>query len=123
VQDHGIIFQLALLPSQTADALMQMAMTLRFSGDLQADLGAGLIWGKLESSNSSANYATLVELRRLDESQAGHFTLLRFPIELVKDFPPFSSERPDWAMMRKVKQALDPDHLFNAGRFPPVNPL
>lgn len=122
IQDHGVIFQLALLPSQTADALMQMAMTLRFSGDLQADLGAGVIWGKLESSNSSANYATLVELRKLAESQSGHFTLLRFPIELVKDFPPFGSERPDWAMMRKVKQALDPDYLFNPGRFPHVNP-
>jgi FAD/FMN-containing dehydrogenase len=89
---------------------------------VQADFGVGLIWGRLVFSNCSAITDTLVRLRQLVESRGGHCTLLRFRNELVKDFPPFGSGRPDWAIMRKVKLALDADNLFNAGRFPPINP-
>jgi glycolate oxidase FAD binding subunit len=117
VQESGVTFQLALLPSQAAEALL--ALLANPQDEVQADVGVGLIHGNIP--NSPAISDALLRIRQLRESKGGHCTLLRFPIELAKDYPPFGPERPDWAMMRKVKQALDPDNLFNAGRFPPVN--
>jgi glycolate oxidase FAD binding subunit len=117
VTEQALVYQLALLPSQASPALSADPQ-----GKVQADVGVGLIWGRLEFSHRSATMDALVRLRQLAESSRGHFTLLRFPTELAKDFPPLGSDQPDWAMMRRVKQALDPDNLFNPGRFPPANP-
>jgi glycolate oxidase FAD binding subunit len=59
----------------------------------------------------------LTYLRRLAVRHRGNLIITRCPADWKPQLPIWGEPRGDWALMKKVKQAIDPQNLFNPGRF------
>jgi hypothetical protein len=59
----------------------------------------------------------LTEARSLTRQAAGNIVLPRCPVAWKSRLPIWGEPRGDVAVMRRIKQALDPHGLFNPGRF------
>ncbi|MFG0332342.1 MAG: FAD-binding oxidoreductase, partial [Maioricimonas sp. JB049] len=86
---------------------------------VQAHAGNGIIIGHLPDSCSSAESAAaiLAPLRTLAEAADGTLTVLSCDESWKPSLSVFGSARPSWNLMRRLKQALDPDGILNTGRF------
>ena len=49
---------------------------------------------------------------------SGHLMLKKAPAEFKKNHDVFGPVRPEWKIMHKVKEALDPHQIFSPGRLP-----
>ncbi|QDU38098.1 putative FAD-linked oxidoreductase [Maioricimonas rarisocia] len=86
---------------------------------VQAHAGNGIVIGHLPDSCSSAESAAaiLAPLRTLAEAADGSLTVLSCDEAWKQTLSVFGSAPPSWNLMRRLKQALDPDGVLNAGRF------
>jgi hypothetical protein len=50
--------------------------------------------------------------------QGGHVVLDQAPEEFKKGHDVFGFPRPEWKLMHRIKDVLDPKHLFAPGRLP-----
>jgi glycolate oxidase FAD binding subunit len=84
---------------------------------VQAHAGNGIVWGYAENLTNEAAGRMLKELRALAAAGQGRVVVVRCPAEWKS--PPFVWDAPrgDAALMRAVKEKLDPRRLFNPGRF------
>ena len=48
----------------------------------------------------------------------GHVVMEKAPVEFKKAHDVFGSTRPEWKVMHRIKDALDPHHIFAPGRLP-----
>lgn len=77
-----------------------------------ADWAGGLIWLQMPATAESA-----AKLRRITAEFGGHASLFRASAEARREISVFQPETPVRADLTKsVKQAFDPQHLFNPGR-------
>ncbi len=112
---ESITFQAAVPTSRCAEFAIQ-AQSLVAS--LQAQPAVGVITGHLPA-NISIDDATKIinQLRTLAATIGGHLTLPRCPNQWRATLYPWGAPRPDWPLMRKVKQAMDPNNFFQRGRY------
>jgi glycolate oxidase FAD binding subunit len=117
-------FKANLLPSQVAPFCL--AAGARPEGVLlHAHAGSGIVRGHVASDlTQEAATAMLEELTRQaglgQKEGAGNLVLPRCPVPWKKTLPVWGRPRPGTSetwLMRRVKQQLDPQRLFNPGRF------
>lgn len=95
----------------------QLVMT-----SLQVQPAVGIVTGHLPPKASlddamKADY----QLRLRALSMGGHLTLPRCPAPWRSKLHPFGTPRSDWPLMRKIKQAMDPNNIFQRGRHEILN--
>lgn len=118
LEGPSITIQAAVLGSQ-ATAFVHRARP--YVDSLQANPAVGMIVGHLPAGITLEQaQATIAVLRQEAAAFGGHLTLPRCPAEWRAALLPWGPLRPDWAMMRKIKQALDPGDLFQRGRYEPL---
>jgi glycolate oxidase FAD binding subunit len=61
--------------------------------------------------------AAVTRLRGLAQSDDGSLVLSRCPTEWKARLRVWGDPRPDWALAKRVKAALDPSGVMNPGRF------
>jgi glycolate oxidase FAD binding subunit len=110
-------FKVGLLPGgvaafcRTADALPEGLL-------LHAHAGSGIVRGHLLDEVPGERAKALVETLSATAAQAkGHLTLPRCPTAWKRQLPVWGVPRGDLALVRQVKEKLDPRGLFNPGRF------
>jgi glycolate oxidase FAD binding subunit len=84
---------------------------------VQAHAGNGIVWGHAESLTNEAAGRMLKELRALAAAAQGRVVVVRCPAEWKSPQFVWDAPRGDAALMRAVKEKLDPRRLFNPGRF------
>ena len=57
-------------------------------------------------------------LCNLAAQRGGHVVIEKAPDEFKKDHDVFGMARPEWKVMHRIKDALDPHHIFAPGRLP-----
>ena len=114
--DDPLTFQTSLPRSRTLKFIEHASSE---NVAVQAHAGNGIVIGHLPDSCSTAESAAaiLAPLRTLTEAADGTLTVLSCDEAWKQTLSVFGSARPSWNLMRRLKQALDPDGVLNAGRF------
>jgi glycolate oxidase FAD binding subunit len=109
-------FKANLLPSAVADFCRE-ADQLHGEIQLHAHAGSGIVLGHV----SGLSLDTAQELARALQEKAvaaqGNLVLPKVPAAWKRSLPVWGLPRGDLALMRRVKEQLDPRRLFNPGRF------
>ena len=112
-----LTFKANLLSHAVADFCRQ-AETISGSMRLHAHAGSGIVYGHLDGDLTLPRVAAMLkELTDLAVRAEGNLVLPRCPIEWKHELPVWGRERNDYWLMRQVKDKLDPQCLFNPGRF------
>ena len=107
------VLRAAVAPDRTAAAarvLVQHAL----AEDILLDFGSGRILAGLPRLSDE----TWTRLGRHAAEQGGHVLLEQAPEEFKKGHEVFGLPRPEWKLMHRIKDVLDPKHLFAPGRLP-----
>jgi FAD/FMN-containing dehydrogenase len=81
------------------------------------DLGCGRLFAATDTLGADSWGALAREAAALN----GYVRLEAAPDSFIAEHDVFGAPRPEWSLMHKIKQALDPDDLFAPGRLPSVN--
>jgi glycolate oxidase FAD binding subunit len=85
---------------------------------MNANAGNGIVYGNWQfESPLEWIPERLKDLRQFAVRHHGNLVITRCPAEWKRELPIWGEPRGDWALMQKVKQAIDPKNLFNPGRF------
>ena len=84
------------------------------TGDVLLDFGCGRVTAGL----SSLCDETWSNVCALSASAGGHAVLEKAPAEFKHRHDVFGPRRPEWALMHRIKRALDPHNIFAPGRLP-----
>lgn len=115
--EYPLTFKANLLPGATANFCQQAAALLGDDLLLQAEAASGIVVGHAPALTLDQATAMLNSLRQTAVTAHGNLVLLRCPTAWKTSLPVWGAPRGDLALMRAVKHALDPDNLFNPGRF------
>jgi glycolate oxidase FAD binding subunit len=111
-------FKAGLLPGRVADFCLRADTLPGASLLLHAHAGSGIVRGHLLDEVPLEQAQPVVQaLSAAAESAKGHLTLPRCPVAWKRSLPVWGAPREDFALMRQVKEKLDPQRLFNPGRF------
>jgi glycolate oxidase FAD binding subunit len=115
--DGPLTFKANLLPRNLA-IFCRQAAALPEVGQLQAEAASGIVLGHaaadLTLERARGMLATLLDAAAAEH---GNLVLLRCPAAWKSELPVWGRPRADRALMRAVKERLDPKRVFNPGRF------
>ncbi len=112
-----LTFKANLLPSAVA-AFCRQAQALSDSMRLHAHAGSGIVYGHLDGDLTLLHVAAMLkELTDAAVHTEGNLVVPHCPSEWKRELPVWGQERGDLWLMRQVKENLDPQRLFNPGRF------
>jgi FAD/FMN-containing dehydrogenase len=86
------------------------------NGLVQIHAGNGIIIGHVHDLTLDRARTMLTTLLEAAGPE-GNVVVLKCPTEWKRELPIWGKPRGDYALMRRVKQALDPHGVFNPGRF------
>ncbi|HEY7328398.1 MAG TPA: FAD-binding oxidoreductase [Gemmataceae bacterium] len=112
-----LTFKANLLPSVVA-AFCRRADTLWEGIRLHAHAGSGIVQGHVDSDLTLPPVTAMLKvLTEMAVHAEGNLVLPRCPVEWKRELPVWGHQRGDLWLMRQVKNKLDPQNLFNPGRF------
>jgi len=112
-----LTFKANLLPSAVA-AFCRQTQTHSESIRLHAHAGSGIVYGHLDGDLTLPQVAAMLkEMTDAAVRAEGNLVVPRCPSEWKRELPVWGRERGELVLMRQVKEKLDPQHLFNPGRF------
>lgn len=111
-----------ILSSQVGAYSRMMEWTARragFGARVLSDAALGFVWAHFDPIKPEADWhAFYKDLADKAARVGGSFILERMPDALrAQDTPVWSPLLPDFALMRRLKQRLDPARMWNPGRF------
>ena len=114
----GLTFKANVLPSTTAEFCRQALTLVGKDPILQAEAGNGIVIGHLLGDRTLEQAKGVIAALRNQAIQAyGNLILTRCPDEWKAELGVWGAPRGDWDLMRRIKRQLDPQNLFNPGRF------
>ena len=115
-EPQTITFRASVLSSRTADFCRRAVGDTGLSKpQLLALAGDGVVWGRLPATDAVEE--ALTRLRRLAHECGGTLVLGQAPPPVKERVGVWDQPRGDWEVMARVKRQLDPEDLFNPGRF------
>ncbi len=116
-QETSLTFKVNLLPRAVASFCLK-AGKADPALQLQAHAGSGIVVGHLPAIRALEKLRGLVQqMHTLAAESQGNVVILACPPAWKTDLPIWGRRRPDWDLMRQVKDKLDPQRIFNPGRF------
>ena len=111
-----------ILSSQVGAFSRMVEWTARragFSSQVAADAALGLMTAHFAPARADADWTVFyVDLKDKADRCGGSFILERMPDALrALDTPVWSPLLPDFGLMARLKETLDPDRMWNPGRF------
>jgi glycolate oxidase FAD binding subunit len=115
--DACLIFHANLLPA-ALPAFVERIGGLNPTPAIVARAGSGIVIGHFPAGMTLEQVEPiLTELRARAVQAQGNLVVTRCPDEWKSRLPIWGERRGDWALMRTIKQTLDPRGLFNPGRY------
>ncbi len=112
--DVALAFRANVVPSAVAP-LAEAIDPGRWA--VQAHAGSGIVWGLALAADAEPPAAELDRLRDRAVQAGGNLVLPRCPTAWKAALPVWGHPRADWAIMERIKAALDPAGVLNPGRF------
>ncbi len=117
--EHGanMVLKANVLPSYVMAFCQDVAESIPGAA-IQAQAGNGIVLVRCDESLGLEEAAVrLTALREKAVTARGNLVVLRCPYEWKKTLPVWGAPRGDLAMMRSIKDQVDPQRIFNPGRF------
>jgi glycolate oxidase FAD binding subunit len=112
---EGVVIKAAVRPSQAAAFGVEAAAR---GARVQAQAGNGIVWGRLAEEVTREQAQAVVQYLRGRAAEGdGSLVVVRCPLAWKTALGVWGPSRGDWELMRQVKRALDPQGIFNPGRF------
>jgi glycolate oxidase FAD binding subunit len=108
--------KLTVLP-RLVGALCDELRTLPGEPSLQVHAGNGIVHAHLSPLKLEQAQQVLKRLVERATDGKGNVTIQRCPNEWKSSLPIWGAPRGDYALMREIKRKLDPNGIFNPGRF------
>jgi glycolate oxidase FAD binding subunit len=111
-----------ILSSQVGAYVRMVEWTARrsgFSAHVLADAALGLVWAHFAPAREDADWILFYgDLKDKADRVGGSFIIERMPEDLrAQDVPVWSPLLTDFPLMQRLKSALDPQRMWNPGRF------
>ena len=106
------------LPAQSVGELIRLASRSFESWEILSHAGNGIV--QFQSDIASGKDVILKATRELQKKVVelgGHAIVERCPWEWKADLDVWGPPRNDYWLMHRIKESLDPDNVFNPGRF------
>jgi FAD/FMN-containing dehydrogenase len=113
VAAHPFVIHLSAAADRTASAAEALIRQASPEG-LLADFGGG----RVTAGAAALDGGAWSELCRWAAQEDGHAVLEKAPDDFKQHRDVFGSTRPEWKLMHRVKDILDPKHVFSPGRLP-----
>jgi FAD/FMN-containing dehydrogenase len=113
IADHPWVLRAGVPPDRAARAARVLQDEVR-AKPMLVDFGCGRVLAGSSEMSAAAWNATG---RRMQEL-AGHIVLDKAPDEFKQGVDVFGPQREEWKLMHRVKDILDPKHIFAPGRMP-----
>jgi glycolate oxidase FAD binding subunit len=114
---EGVSFK-ANVPSSAVLDLLKMSQRQPIAWAVQAHAGNGIAYGHSTiPGDFSAVESALAELRSFAVSQRGNLVLRSCPVDWKTRLPVWGQPRGDAWLIRAIQRKLDPNGLWNPGRF------
>jgi FAD/FMN-containing dehydrogenase len=84
------------------------------AGEWMADFGCGRVWAGCSALSDEA----WLKLCRMAGDSQGHIVLEKAPALFKSRHEVFGPRRPEWKILRRIKNGFDPRNLFAPGRLP-----
>ncbi len=115
----ALVFRMrASLPPQMVGELCRLVSACEEPWQIQAHAGNGIVRmqadAELGEEKAAQHLATVLAFAA---GQGGNAVVEACPPEWKTSLPVWGNPRDDFWLMRRIKQSLDPDNLFNPGRF------
>jgi glycolate oxidase FAD binding subunit len=115
--DSLLTFKANLLPSAVCD-FCRVAEGLQIDCCcIQSHAGIGIVVGHLYGDLTLDQARTMLTTLQAAAGPNGNVVVVRCPTKWKRELPIWGKPRRDHALMRRVKQSLDPRGIFNPGRF------
>lgn len=115
----SVVARAAVLPSRTAEFCLEASRLLP-TVRCHAHAGNGIVHLALEDVEHGEWLAALAKFEPLARRCTGSIIVPRCPVDWKDPAWLWGPPRPDWKLMRELKDKLDPTNVLNPGRFPPV---
>ncbi len=113
-RDEHVTLKVTTTPSGVATVL---GATMAYPATVHAHAGSGVVWVHLPTELGVERISSAIaELTKLTSAN-GNVTVRRCPPAWKAVLPVWGKDRGDREVMRTVKRTLDPDGVFNPGRF------
>jgi glycolate oxidase FAD binding subunit len=110
-----VAFLAHVLPHSLADFCLKARPLVQ---ELHAYAGCDVVVGLLPRGlDQQGAIDTIRRLRRIADEAQGNLVLHQCPDDWKQDVGVWGEPRGDWELMRSIKRQLDPQNLFNPGRF------
>ncbi|HLZ71135.1 MAG TPA: FAD-binding oxidoreductase [Dehalococcoidia bacterium] len=119
-QAAAVILRASVLPAQTAHAVAVLEALTLPEADMPAILarpGRGTARGFWREAPAAGAHAAIAAARAELAAIGGHLVVERAPAALARTIDAWGFAAPDLALMRRLKQAYDPDAVLSPGRF------
>jgi glycolate oxidase FAD binding subunit len=113
--DSRLTFKANMLPSSVA-TFCRNANALPEAPLLQAHAGSGIVIGHVDAALTVEQARAMLE-KLQTWTGAGRVMVLHCPADWKAHLPIWGTPRPDWWLMRTIKEKFDPRRVFNPGRF------
>lgn len=119
------IMRLSVLPSMVAETIEHGTSAARqrgLSSAWAAHAGVGVVTGVVsagdaEPRDTATVASVLADWRASAHAGGGHASLMWAPLAVKSQLPAWDDAGPAGRIMRRIKEQLDPGHVFNPGRF------
>lgn len=119
--DDALVIRISVLPTAllaVAAAIETAAARGGVVAEIAAHAGSGIAWCQLLGAPNEAALLEVSAAARAAARRSGGWAVFEaIPSELAGRLDPWGFDAPALAVMRRVKQALDPAGLFSPGRF------
>jgi glycolate oxidase FAD binding subunit len=115
VPSDSITFKANLLPARTWDFCQRAAKGAQLA--FHAHTGNGIVVGHSGETNADKVKVYMDDLIRFAGECSGNVVVTRCPTAWKAVVPVWGRSTPDRALMRAIKDKMDPGRIFNPGRF------
>jgi glycolate dehydrogenase FAD-binding subunit len=114
--DAALSFKANMVPSAVADFCAR-ALESSSAPLLQAHAGNGIVIGHIRDLSLEQAKSMIERLSALAAAANGNLIVTRCPADWKAVLPIWGRSTGDRVLMKAVKAKLDPDHIFNPGRY------
>ena len=118
VRPYALCRMRASVPTQSVGSLCRLISSEQEPWQIRAHAGNGIVHIQSNADQKKERFIELLTVvQKFATEQGGNVVVEECPSEWKAGLPIWGAPRNDYWLMHRIKESLDPDNIFNPGRF------